>query len=91
MTGFWLIQKPSISSIENFLSVFAVFSQFGRYAHSCPFCTLPRVPLGTTYSQESLVIIIYIKTASHKIFSIHGIAVFGINQYHVITLKNFCD
>jgi hypothetical protein len=32
------------------------------------------------------------KTAkTHKNFSMHEIAGFGINQNHVITLKNFCD
>jgi hypothetical protein len=31
------------------------------------------------------------RAKTHKNFSMHEIAGFGINQNHVITLKNFCD
>ena len=72
---------------EKFLCVFVRFCRFGR---SCPFCTLPRVPLGTTNSQESLEIIIYIQTASHKNFSMWWR---GFGWYQNLlshALKNFC-
>ena len=52
-----------------FCPFLCVFVRFGRFARSCPLCTLPRAPLETKNSQESLEIIIYIQTASHKNFS----------------------
>ena len=49
------------------MAVFAL--RLGRFCNSFPFCTLPRATKGTTNSKESLEIIIYIQTASHKNFS----------------------
>ena len=69
MTGFWLIPKPAISCIEKFLCVFVRFCAFWPI---CPFLPALYTSSGTTgdkNSQESLEIIIYIQTASHKNFS----------------------
>ena len=66
-----------------------VFSQFGGFGRSCPFCTLPRVPLGTTNSQKSLEIIIYIQTASHKNFSMWWRAISCIEKFLCVFVR-FC-
>ena len=90
MTWFWLIPKPAISCIEIFLCVLAVFAQFGRFSRFCLFCKLRLVPLGTTNSQESLEIIIYIQTASLTNFSMWWR---GFGWYQNLlshALKNFC-
>ena len=50
------------------MAVFARFCLIWRILPFFPVFTLPRTPLGTTNSQESLEIIIYIKTASQKKF-----------------------
>ena len=72
MTWFWLIPKPAISCIEKFLCVFARFGRFCPIWPICPFLPVLYTSSGTTgekNSQESLEIIIYIQTASHKNFS----------------------
>ena len=55
-------------AFKNFCN-FLRFWAFCGFSRSCPFCSLPLAPLGTTNSQVSLEIIIYIQTASHNNFS----------------------
>ena len=74
------------------MAVFAKFGLFCRFCRSCPFCTLLRAPLGTTNSQESLEIIIYIQTASHKNFSMWWLVtkIFQCDDLWVFQNGRFC-
>ena len=88
--GFGWYQNLLSHALKKLCAFLPVFVRFGRFARSCPFCTLPRAPLKTTNSQESLEIIIYIQTASHKNFSMWWR---GFGWYQNLlshALKNFC-